>query len=293
MAKPSQSVATKPDTAVANKSATAQMPDFMKGVQSRGLNQIENSDVELPRIIMLQGTHDQVNTFDEANAGEFWHSIADIPLGKTLRIVPIMIKKSVKLWAPDASGGLLAVSDDMVTWSRGGDMRHTVKIKNVKEPQIWDTGTGVHESGLLEWGSSIKDDPESPPAATLCYDVLCAMPDFPELGYAVFTISRTGLKTGKKFLGKLKIANAPNFGLIFELGSTQAGEGQQSYFEPTFRSAGFVTDEESFNQYREACEHFTSTGFEVKGDTDDPVSGAPSGRAGVSKEGEARMAGKL
>lgn len=279
------------------KADAAQVPEFMRGVASKGLDQITDTDVEIPRIKLLSGESAEVKTFDEADAGMFWHTIADIPLGgrgKPVQMTILAISKRVLLWRPqDDGGGILARSEDLQTWSMGGNTKHSVKIKNVKEPVIWDTKGSVAESGLLEWGTSIPSDKDSQPAATMMYAMLCAFPGFEDLGPAVVTLSRTSMKPGRKLFGKLRIANAPNFGLVFNMDSWEdVNDAGQKFFNYSFTGAGFVTDETRFKMYKDIHDAVTKTGFKFKETDDDdrPING--DHKAGAA-EAEARTGGKI
>lgn len=284
---------TKPANQVAPTNKTL-APTFMQGIASRGLEGIDSTDVEIPRVKLLQSTSEEVTLHDAAAPGLFWHSLADTVLGgngKPVAMTVLVVSKRALLWRPmDDGGGILARSDDLVTWNPS-NAKFSVKIKNIKEPQIYETKGSVAESRLLEWGTSVPSDPESQPAATLMYAMLCAFPNYPELGPAVVTLQRSAMKPGRKLLGKLKIANAPNFGLVYKMDSKEEPNAAgQKYFNYTFTSDGFVTDQALFDYYREVHNQYVG-GFKFKEEPDDddtkPVNGAGADAA------EARTAGKI
>jgi len=227
-------------------------------LQNRGVTNQDNfdqSDVVIPRIKLLQGLSAEVEQYDEAKTGEFWHTGLDISLGKSFRFVVGDRRKKYLLQAPIQDGqGLLARADDAVTWDRLGSWQ--IKIKGVKNPVTWEiTNLDVEKSGLTKWGTMIPEDEDSPPAATLFYDYLVELPDYPELGPAVISLARSQIKKAKKGLND-KIAmhgnnNRPMQALVFEANSIDDSSDGQDFKNWMFKSAGFVQDEAFFNRMLE------------------------------------------
>lgn len=231
---------------------TSQLPAYLQNNQVVNDDNFDQSDVVIPRIKLLQGLSTEVEQYDEAKSGEFWHTGLDISLGKSFRFIVGDRRKKFLLQAPIQDGqGLLARADDAQTWDRTGSWN--VKIKGVKNPVVWEiTTTDVEESGLTKWGTSIPDDEDSPPAATLFYDYLVELPDYPELGPAVVSLARSQIKKAKKGLND-KIAMQANNGrpmqaLIFEANSVEENSDGQDYKNWMFKSAGFVQDEATFKR---------------------------------------------
>lgn len=231
---------------------TSQLPAYLQNNQVVNDDNFDQSDVVIPRIKLLQGLSTEVEQYDEAKSGEFWHTGLDISLGKSFRFIVGDRRKKFLLQAPIQDGqGLLARADDAQTWDRTGSWN--VKIKGVKNPVVWEiTTTDVEESGLTKWGTSIPDDEDSPPAATLFYDYLVELPDYPELGPAVVSLARSQIKKAKKGLND-KIAMQANNGrpmqaLIFEANSVEETSDGQDYKNWMFKSAGFVQDEATFKR---------------------------------------------
>lgn len=237
-----------------SKSGGAVMPAFMQG-QDVGEDNFDQDDVVLPRIKLLQGISPEVEQFDEAKSGQFWHTGLDLPLGTEIEFVPADRRKKYLLSAPLADGqGILARSDDAKTWDRLG--KWEVKLKNIKKPAVWEiTTTDVEKSGVTKWGSSNPDDEDSPPAATLFYDYLVFLPAFPELGMAVISLARSAIRPVKKQLNSKiqmhKDSGRPMQGCVYVATSVEEQGPEGPFKNWSFRSGGFVQDEAIFTRCME------------------------------------------
>ena len=272
----------KPNTAVAvqsNNSLPA-APDFMKQYAGEGAENIANSEVEIPRIKLIQALSPELQEQDDLKQGEFWHTVAEQSLGKSLNIVPLYIAQVYILWNPrEGGGGILARADDGVHWSPNSG-EFSVKINKGTKTVTWKMAPTVAASRLAEWGTYDPDNDKSQPAATKMYNVVAFLPDFPELSPCVITLQRSAIKVARRFLGKLKITRAPSYGQVFTVSSTQEQGDQGPYWNYKLSSNGFVTDENAFNHYRGLYEQFKETGVKIKdiegaGDDDTGSTNAP------------------
>ena len=258
-------VAVKPtNAAVATQDA---IPDFMKGQRGLGTENLGQGDIETPRLKLLQAVSPEVEEFDEARPGHFWHSIAECSLGAELRVVPLYIDMRAILWRPrHEGGGILARADDGMHWSPPNATFEVRPYKDRKDFTVkWITKPTVAASGLLDWGSSDPSDSGSQPAATRMYNMAVALPDFPELGIGVVTLQRASISVARKFLGKLKLMSVPSFGCYFNMSSVKnTGAGGDSFNNYKFVAAGHVQDEDEFNAYRELYEAFKAAGLNIK-----------------------------
>lgn len=238
------------EVAVATKDE-GQLPAYLQGYGNvANDDNFDSSDVVLPRIKLLQGISGEIETFDDAKTGHFWHTGLDISLGDSFRFIVADRRKKYLLSAPIEDGqGVLARADDAKTWDRTGSWQ--VKLKGIKQPVTWEiTDTDVLKSGLTEWGTFNPGDEDSPPAATLFYDYLVLLPDYPDLGPAVLSLARSQIKTAKKGLNdKIKLHQTNGRlmqALVFEATSkTETADGQD-FKNYVFRGAGFVQDEGLF-----------------------------------------------
>lgn len=245
-------------TELANAKATTgdQLPAYLQGTEFKGNDDnFDSSDVLIPRIKLLQSQSGEVETFDNAKAGVFWHTGLDQNLGDKLRFVVADRRKKYLLTTPLSDDqGVLARADDAVKWDRTGSWE--VKFKDRKDKVVWEiTDLDVEKSGLTKWGTSIPDDPDSPPAATLFYDYLVYLPDHPDLGMAVMSLARSQIRTAKKGLNdKISIHGQngrPMQSLVFEATVTTETGIEGNFKNYVFQSAGFVQDVNLFNTLTE------------------------------------------
>lgn len=246
-------------------SAIAQVPDFMKADAGKGTENLSSRDVEMPRISLMQGLSDEVNTYDGVKVGDFFHTIAEASLGNELTIVPIFISKRFMLWNPrHAGGGILARAEDGVHWQ---PPEGTFRVKAYKDRDTlveWKLAPTVAASKLDQWGTYDPSDPKSQPAATECYVAVVALPDYPELSPVALLLQRTALGPAKKLIGKLKMTQAPSYGMRFTMSSFEDERPSGKFKNYRFTAAGFVTDQAEYNAYKELNEHFVREGVKIK-----------------------------
>jgi len=242
-----------------------QLPDYLKGGSYKNEDNFDSSDIVIPRIKLLQGLSTEVTeTYPGiAKIGEFWHTGLDISLGSRIDFVIADRRKKYLLQAPIADGqGILARADDAKTWDRLG--KWSIKIKNVKAPVLWEIhDLDVEKSGLANWGTSIPDDEDSPPAATLFYDYLVFLPDRLDLGPAVISLARSQVRKAKKGLNdKIKLhsdSGRPMQALVFSATSVDDAADGQDFKNWQFVSSGFLQDKAMFDmvcEYRGALARF-------------------------------------
>lgn len=262
-------MALKKNTQIA-KRATEEMaevvPEFMRKYAGAGTEALKADDVEVPRIKLLQALSPELDEFNEAEKGTFWHAMADAALGESIRIVPVWTDVSYILWRPrEMGGGILARAADGVHWSPAqGEFQ--VNLKNVKNAITWKLANTVAASGLGEWGSMNPEDTNSPPAATRMYNVVCVMPDLPvELSPAVVTLQRSAIGVARKFMGKLKISNAPSFGQYYTMEAVEdSNSNNEKFYNYKFTKAGFVMDEAELEKYHQTYEAFKAMGLRIR-----------------------------
>ena len=241
--------------------AKRQLPAFMR--EHAAFGGLGVGDVEMPRLKLLQASSPELNEFNNAKPGEFWHSLINELFGSTVRICPVYIDRRFILWRPRAAGGgILARADDSKHWTPA-DTEFTVKLKSGHEVK-WRTARTVTASRLDRRGSYNPSDPNSPPAATRMYSIVCSFPDRQDLSPAVVILQRAAIKVATKLIGKLKVLRAPSFGAILEMTSFKDKSPSGEFYNYAFELAGPVEDrafyEENFTQYR----FFIEQGLKVK-----------------------------
>lgn len=240
------------------------MPDFMRGQSGAGTEKIGLRDIETPRLKLLQSTSPEVIEKD-CKAGQWWHTITEEAFPRDVEIVPLYIDTRYLLWRPmDDGGGILARADDAVHWNPA-NAEFKVKINKGSKEVVWKTRTTVAESRLDQWGTFDPQDPNSQPAATFMFNIVAALPEYPHVGPCVISLQRSSIRPGKKLMGKLKLAQAPSYGLRFRMGSeAETNSANQTFLVPTFTQAGFVQDKMQFDAYKDTYERFRKEGLTIR-----------------------------
>lgn len=264
--------------AVATVESSDSLPDFLKDYRGPKTNTtMENEDRIVPRIKLLQAISPELKAFDAAKEGLFWHSILNEPLGKELRFVVIMARKSYVLFAPRGDDRMiLARSANGKTWDRPNET-FEVKVKGVAKPVIWETKGSVAESGLANFGTSIPGDPQSPPAATLVYDYLVYLPDHPECSPALISLSRSGIRRGKDLNSKitLRAATAPQYVQLYKAVVTEEQSAEGGYNGWSFKSDG-LANADDFRTVLALAASFENASFKASDEDMQDEAPAPS-----------------
>lgn len=239
------------------------IPAFMKDQIGLGTESLGMSDVETPRIKLMQLISPELSEIDGIKAGEFWHTLAERNLGNSVRVCPIYVDQRFLLWRPrNSGGGILARADDGIHWNPAG-AEFDVQLKSGAKVK-WRTAPTVAQSGLDKWGSENPNDPNSPPAATRMYCMVVTFPDHSDLPPAVVTLQRAAIKVARRFIGKMKITRAPSFGLVFEMKSTREKGTEGDFYNYAFTGKGLLEDEDTYRQNYELYLYFKAEGVKVK-----------------------------
>lgn len=264
--------------AVAEAPKAAPLPAHLQQRSKAKIGNLDSSDRIVPRIKLIQKTSTEPDTFDAAKPGEFWHTIAEQSLGETLRVVPIVVRKSYVLWAPrNDDRGILARANDAIQW----DLPNTefrVKLKDVKEEQVYNTGDNVESSGLAEFGSSVKGESNSRPAASLTYSWMFYLPDFPELSPCVVINTRSSIKAAKGLWSRMEQRPVEPYYQIYEMRKTDEKGDEGPYFGYGYSAAGYIEDEVEAATTKALSEMFVQQSWRANEERDED-SGGEGGHA--------------
>lgn len=221
-----------------------QLPAYAQGMKSAALPGVDASDLILPRIKLLQGISPEVETYDAAKAGLFWHSVLGESIGSQFDFIVTSFSKKYLLLAPlGDSRKVLARAENGVDWvPPSGEFR--VKLKKVRDEQTWKLAPTVRESGLAEFGSSVKGDPDSVPAAVLIYQYLLFLPERPDISPIVMSLARSQAKKGRDLNSKITFRNAPLQAQRFTASVIEETGEEGPYKNYLFLSHGFATETE-------------------------------------------------
>lgn len=263
----------------------AVIPDYLRDYAGpSGTENIDAQDVNIPRLKLGQAMTDEVKD-KLVNEGDFFHSITKevlIPVGKSGLIIPVAYVKEYVLWRDlQDGGGIFARANRVVlpdgsvkyAWNKPGQtFEH--KLKGIV-PVKWTTGQYIEDDGLADFGSSIKGDAESMPAAVAHFNYIVALP---ERGYELLAVSlsKSAAKRAKDWNAMLKMGSAPMFARQFNLQAVgdQNDQGQR-YFNYSITPAGFLQSQEAFLQLRRLHEELRAKGVSVDW-SDEEVSGSKS-----------------
>lgn len=243
------------------------VPDFMRDRAGAGTESFSTEDVPLPRLKLLQGLSPELEKFNTAKMGDFFHAGAEIVVPTPYRIIPIYSDLRYILWNPrESGGGILARADDGKMWNPA-DTEFKVRLdkRDGGHDVVWKTAKTVAGSGLHQWGSQNRADPKSPPAATKMFNFLFAFPDFPDLEPAIFSFQRSSLKMGAQFIHKIRtMPKAPMWGTVFTVDSETANNKKGDKFKvPILTASGVITSRSLFEEYTALHDLYVSTGFKA------------------------------
>jgi hypothetical protein len=261
----------------------------LQGGKKANFGNIDQSDLIVPRVKLLQATSPEVEAFDNAKTGQFWHTLAEQALGTKdagLRFVPLVLKKELVLWAPRGDDrGILARSSDCVNWDEGyAGMKFEVKLKDAKEPVIYDTKGSVAESRLDQFGTLNPNNPDSRPAASLTYRMLFFFPDYADLSPALVINTRSSIKAAKQLISKIELKPVDHYGQMFTMGTTDEVGDEGPYKGWKYTSAGYVEDEATYARCKELYEAFKGKDWGAADEGDEaPAADGGSGAATSNK----------
>lgn len=264
--KPQAPAIRKPASAVADP-LSASLPAFMRDDVNMGKENIQQADLEMPRLKLIQGLSPELQEYNGLRPGNFFHTAAERIFDEPFTVVPIYMDRRYILWNPrESGGGILARADDGIHWSPpSGEFTVKLDKKDGGHTVKWKLAKTVQQSGLDAWGTLNPSDPNSPPAATLMYNFVFAFPDEPDLMPAALTFQRSSIKVGRKFLTKLKTVRTPLFGTKFTLSAADdSNSSNQDFKNISIVGAGLVEDEDLYHAYRDMHLAFNDRGMSIK-----------------------------
>jgi hypothetical protein len=121
---------------------------------------------------------------------------------------------------------------------------------------IWKTARTVRESGLDQFGTSRDDDPKSPPAATLTFEVLWFLPDWNTLALTLNT--RSGVKEARQLFAMVDAKPVDPFFQRYKIVAVRnVGPTSEVYYGYKYRGDGYcdpalsAITEPMFNQWKD------------------------------------------
>lgn len=246
-----------------------QLPAHLQDYVGKGMEGMGQEDLARPRLKLLQALSPELETYNKARPGDYLHTSSGEILSGQFLVVPCFVAKRYLLWRPrEEGGGILARSDDGVTWSPP-NATFDVKLdkKDGGARVTWKTAPTVAESRLGEWGTQDPNDTQSPPAATKLYDYVFGFPEYPDLEPAVFSFQRSSWKRGRDLNTNIKtaIARRPMFTLVYTMESVDdANSVNQDFKNVMATPAGHLTDDDLIEVYRQHFDALSTMGLKIR-----------------------------
>lgn len=242
-----QQVVKKSNTEVANSDITADL--ILKSV-GRGLENIGNDDITIPRLAIIQSNSPQRKKNDEksidgADEGHIFNTVTNELFSDGITVIPCGYRKTYVEWIPrEKGGGLVAIHD---TKPDGTKTDPKTRKSFLGDNQIVDTA----EHFVL-----VKKDKTYEPA--------------------VLTMTSTNLSVSRKWntLLKMKRINVkgqtvepPSFLYEFNLSTVQAENDLGSWYKYKIEEVGQISSKDVFNQ----AEAFAESVSEGKVKASEPI----------------------
>lgn len=265
----------------------ASMPDFLKTGKTEQVGNINSTDKIIPRIKLLQAISPEVTDFDDAKAGEFFHTIAGHTIGKSIRAVPLLIRKTYALWTPrNDDRGLLARSSDGIHWddwqeADGSPKQFKVKPKGSPHEVTYTLARTVAESGLDQFGTSIPGDNNSAPAAALTYQMLWYFLDHPDLSPAIIINTRSSVKKAKLLISKIEGRPVNHYGQVFNIGIKQEKGDEGPFYNYDYSADGYLQDADLYKELEGLYQTLKTESWRPNDEGDEE---AATGDAGANAE---------
>ena len=247
------------------------IPAHLQQYQKAKIGNIDSSDRIIPRVKLIQAISPELMDYPEAKAGQFWHTVAQENIGPTVKAIPIIIRKSYVLWAPrNDDRGILARAMDGVHWDPA-DAEFRVKPKGSPNEVVYSTKKTVAESRLDQFGTSIPGDPNSAPAASLTYNMMWYLVDFPHLSPSIIINTRSSVKPMQQLLSRIDSKPVAHYLQVYDIGSVQQKGAEGPYFNFAYTGAGFANEEQA-KICSEMFEQFGQGGWVANDESqDEPV----------------------
>lgn len=265
------------------------LPAHLQQGKQASFGNIDSNDLIIPRVKLLQSTSPEVEAFTErgARTGQFWHTLSEEAMGNSLKIVPLILKKELVLWAPRGDDrGVLARSSDCIHWDDGfANLEFEVKLKGVKEPVKYKTMGTVAESGLDRFGSAIPGDPNSRPAASITYRMMFFFLDHPEASPAIVINTRSSVKAAKGLISKIEMKPVDHYYQVYTMGVTDEVGDEGPYKGYSYTSSGYVEDPDLAAKMKAVYDKFRELDWKANEESDDTEKTGGSGSAGAGRVG--------
>ena len=236
----------KGSTALATKSSDdmlpSTVPEYIKSGNAEGLENVEPSDIVLPRIKLMQPLSPEV-TSNLHKAGEIINSLSGLKYELPIEFIPIMHKKTRMFWQDrdEGNGILCQAPDGKKPLDPNAPMKIAKKLKILSFPKCINA---CAECPFSKFDEEEEDDKKRRPKCNLSHDfpILIVGDKMP----SALSMSRTKLKVGANLLSLAMIAgNAiPFYSMHYKLSSVLEKKKANTYYNFEIKPSGWSTAEE-------------------------------------------------
>ena len=207
---PKQGLVTLPPSALTKRQ---DLPDYLREGGTLGMEEVESSDLVLPRFVLCQsGTPERKKTdpkfIEGLEEGWFFNNVTKKIYGETLRVIPVKFFKSrIKFFPLDDGGGIDCQSLNGID---GGHYSPTCAACQYKG---FSNG---EKPGCFEFQNRVAIS-------------------IPDGDVGVVSMKSTAIPVSKQWTAISKMRNAPLFSAIYELKGVPAVRGGNNFFAYTQR----------------------------------------------------------
>jgi len=255
------------NSALANNS---EVPEWMRSEvgHQKGMEDVENSDILLPRLGLCQALSPQKRKNDKAYIeglaeGQLFNSVTQEIYGETLELVPLFFfRNRIKYFPIDEGGGVECMSANGID---GGS--------------ICPVGCASCQYSAWGNGSTVAEDTSNPPLCTMYHNLMCFTLTSDPMPIAT-SYKSTGLRLSKQFLANVRLTRLPMYAKKYKIQVVTMRDGNNEWYEKKLVPAGFV-DQDLFKQMEQNFSALRAMNIKVDttgeaADTDFPTDDAPA-----------------
>lgn len=216
-----------------DRSALSEVPEYLRradGEPPMGLENLERSDMTLPRLGLCQALSPQCSEsdpkyIDGLQKGEFFNTITRENYGRKVQLTPLLFYKTRILFGPiDEGGGLRCQSpDNLIGIGEPGGTCIKCPLSQFGSARNGE-GKGTACNQFFNYAALIVNDGTVTPE-----------------GLLVFSLKSSALKVAKDWNALIRIRNLDIFAGVYEVTSVERKNDVGRWYEPVINPAGNVS----------------------------------------------------
>ncbi len=228
------------------------VPDFLKSHvgQSTGLEDVEQSDILIPRLGLCQSLSPQRKKsnplyIEGLQEGQLFNTVTQEVYGEKLEVILLFFfKNRIKYFPIDSGGGIDCISPN-----------------GIDQGRISPDGCSVCRFSQFGNGEDlVQGEKQSAPECTLYHNLMCLTPH--DSSPIAMSFKSTGLKVTKQLLAQIRMSRLPMYAKKYEITVTTVKSGQNEWFEKKITPTGFV-DSVTFAEMEKSFESLKKANIKV------------------------------